>query len=260
MKSKELKEILSKCFGKQKDDRYHAIAMLAIYGIFMLVVVFAIRLGGGSTPNTNLDNNDNQAPVIDNDTDTNIDNNNNDSSSDINIDSSDNITNDINYSYSYTVTYNGVSEVFIGKKIDEKEKFTLVKDGITKDYAILSDNYLVLENGIYKLTENPSQFFKYCDVDKILSLVENEISIESENSTKYSISNKDLASSYKDTIVIDNEQNNTVILNMNNDNLKSIDLDFSNYISSISNAQANLIIHMEFLDVGTTEDFQIKVS
>lgn len=256
MKNKDVREILNKCFGKQKDDRYHAIAMLAIYGIFMLVVVFAIRLGGGSTPNTNLDNNDNQTPVVDNTTDNNTSNN----KDNVEIDNNNNITNDINYSYSYTVTYNDVSEVFIGKKIDEKEKFTLVKDGIYKDYAILSDNYLVLEDGIYKLTENPSQFFKYCDVDKILTLVENEKSIENENRIEYNVTNKSIANSYKDKIIIDNELFNSIVLNMSDGNLKSIDLDLTNYISSISDVSLTLIIHMEFLDVGTTEDFQIKVS
>ena len=41
--------------------------------------------------------------------------------------------------------------------------------------------------------------------------------------------------------------------------LKSADLDFSNYISSIQGTSVTLTIHMEFADIGTTEDFEIKV-
>ena len=51
MKKEEVKEILKKCFGKEKDDRYHAIAMLTIYGIFILILVLVIRLGGTNSSN-----------------------------------------------------------------------------------------------------------------------------------------------------------------------------------------------------------------
>lgn len=252
MKNREWKEILKKCFGKGKDDRYHAIAMLAIYGIFFLILIVIIRIGGSSIPSNSLNNsnsistpNPTEKPL----TDTNIEENNQ------NI-----IENDINYSYSYTITYNGISEVYLGKKIDSKEKFTLIKEGITTEYAILNDNYLILENGVYHITENPSKYFKYCDVEKILMLVENEISTENNGLVKYSVSNQKLASNYNDSLTIDNEQTNSVQLHIIENNLKSIDLDLSNYLSSINNENATLTIHMEFVDVGKTDDFEIKVS
>lgn len=254
MKKNEWQEILKKCFGKEKDDRYHAIAMLAIYGFFILILVVLIRVGGNNN-STNLNENNNASttpsvvPSQTPSTDTNIED----------ADQSD-IINDINYSYSYTITYNGVSEVYLGKKIDEKEKFTLVKDGMTTEYAILNDNYLILENGVYHITENPSKFFKYCDMEKILSLVENEIPTENSGIIKYTISNQSLASSFKDTISIDNNQNNSIQLHVVENTLKSVDLDFSNYFSSIIGESVTLTIHMEFVDIGTTEDFEIKIS
>ena len=209
MKNVDWKELFSKCFGKEKDDRYHAIAMLAIYGIFFLILVLLVRIGGsGASTSNNLTGN-NSTPTTSNPAATTTPSTEVENKEQSNIGSDD-----INYSYSYTITYNGVSEVYLGKKVDDKEKFTLIKNGVTTDYAILSSNYLVLENGIYRITENPSKYFKYCDIEKILLLVENEIPTENNGTVKYSISNKNLADSFNDTLVIDNEQVNSIQLLM----------------------------------------------
>lgn len=253
MNNKEWKEILKKCFGKEKDDRYHAIAMLVIYGIFMIILIAVIRIGGSSTTNSSLNQNNNTTPSPTITPTPPVDNSEEDSNPSINM-------NDINYSYSYTISYNGVTEVYLGKKIDEKEKFTLIKNGTTTDYAILNDNYLILENGTYHITENPSKFFKYCDVEKILLLIENEIPTENNESIKYSISNQSLVTTFKESLTINNEQTNLIQLHVSGETLKSVDLDFSNYILSLEGIDASLTIHMEFADIGTTEDFEIKVS
>ena len=254
MKNKEWQEILKKCFGKEKDDRYHAIAMLAIYGIFILILVLVIRVGGDGASNSLNTNNNIESTTTNSSTSSpSVDDN-------IEDDVQNTSGNDINYSYSYTISYNGISEVYLGKKLDNKEKFTLIKDGITTDYAILNDNYLILENGSYHITENPSKFFKYCDIEKILILVENEIPTENNGTIKYSVSNQSLASSFNDSLTIDNEQSNLIQLYISDDTLKNVDLNFSNYLTAIEGTNVNLTIHMEFADVGTTEDFNINLS
>ena len=254
MKSNDFKEILKKCFGKEKDEKYHAVAMLAVYGIFILVLIIMIRLGGESTNNEKNNNiqTETQTPIV---TPTNTPNSDIDTELDTGVGG-----NDINYSYSYTITYNGITEVYLGKKLDSKEKFTLIKDGITNDYAILNDNYLILQNGSYHITENPSKFFKYCDVEKFLLLVENEISTENQNNIKYNITNSKIASYFKDNISINNELTNLITFTMENNILKGVDLNLNNYISSIEGSNSTLTIHMEFVDIGTTEDFEIKIS
>lgn len=248
MKNKEWKEILKKCFGKEKDDKYHAIAMLAIYGVFILILVIFIRVGGSSTNQTIIKEQNPTSPPI---TTTPTPKPTTEAP----------ITNpsihDINYSYSYTITYNGISEVYLGKKIDEKEKFTLIRNGVTTDYAILNDNYLILENGTYHITENPSKFFKYCDIEKILNLVEDEISTERDGGILYSISNKRLSSTYRDNLLLDNEENNIIQLFLTDNILKKVDIDFSNYFASMEGTTVSFLIHMEFADIGTTEDFEI---
>lgn len=250
MKKEELIKIFKKCFGKEKDDKYHAIAMLAIYGIFILIIIVGIKIGGNATQNIVANPSTTPSPTP----------NTNKTESPIDTTTESPSINDINYSYSYTVTYNGISDVYLGKKVDEKEKFTLISNGTTKNYAILNDNYLVLENGTYHLTENPSKFLKYCDIEKILNLVETEAKVEKENTILYTISNKDLSFTYKDKLLLDNEKDNTVKFSLSNNVLKRVDLDLSNYLTSIENKELSLTVTMEFADIGTTADFEIKIS
>lgn len=247
MKKSDFQEILKKCFGKQKDEKYHAVAMLAIYGIFVFIVVLMVRIGGSATSHLQDDNlTPSNTPVPSSTLEMNPSQTTNENS--------------MNYSYSYTITYNGDTTVLLGKKVNNKEKFTLIQDGTTTDYAILSDNYLILENGFYHITENPNRFLKYCDIKNILLLVENEIPTEGNDRIKYSVSNQSLATFFKETISTNYEQTNSIQLQMSNDTIKSADIDFSNYFSVIEGVSSTLTIHMDFVDIGTTEDFEIPIS
>lgn len=247
----DLKEILKKCFGKEKDNRYHAIAMLIIYGIFMLILIVTIRLGSNNTTET--DKKDeflSSTPLV--------------TSNPTNTPSSDNDTfnsnENINYSYSYTVSYNGSNEVFLGKRVGNKEKITYIKDNVINNYAILNDNYLILENGTYHITNNFSSLFKYCDISEILSLVDDEIPTENGGIISYQVSNTKLAISFKDKITVNNELNNNIIITTTNNQLKAVDLDLTNYISSKEGITNTLTIHMEFVDIGTTDDFDVSIN
>ena len=243
-------EILKKCFGKQKDDRLHAIAMLIIYGIFVTIVIFAVRINSNNT-DINLPSGDNKKEVI----------SDNNKVVDDNLTSyEENIENDINYSYSYIVKFDDNTEVYLGKKIDDKEKFTFIKDGVSLDYAILNDNYLILDGGIYHLVDKLDTYFKYCDISKILDLVDNSIATKSGNIKKYYVSNYDLSSQFNDKIQSYNDGNNEIEIITDNNTLKKIDINFSNYISSVLGSNHNLIINMEFANIGTTENFSIKVN
>lgn len=249
MEKSKWKELLKKSFGKNKDDKYHAIAMLIMYGIFVLILIILIRIGNS---NNNITNTPNPTPS----SNTTINGDNSDNKQNNNIIDNE----DINYSYSYTVTYNGMTEVYLGKKINNKEKFTLVKNGVSTEYAILNDNYLISENGIYHITNSPSSIFKYCDISIILSMVDNEIPTVNNDTTKYQVTNQSLAINYKDKLINDNELKNSINLLMASNVLKSADMDLSNYISAVEGKDSTLTIHMDFVDIGTTDDFDIKVS
>lgn len=258
MDKKELKEILKKCFGKEKDTRYHAIAMLIIYGIFMLFLIALIRIGG-NTSNTLSDDNSsntiNQTPKI---VEPNSDNNTSANNNDV---EEVNISNDINYTYSYNINFDGSTEIYLGKRIDDKQKFSYIKDGVTLEYAIINGNYLILQDGSYHITSKLDTYFKYCDINKLINLTQDELSYENGNTVKYNIKNSILAKAFNDTLInLGNTSVNSIQFVITDNVLKSAYLDLSNYISAVLDGSHSLIINMEFVDVGTTEDFNINVS
>ena len=55
MNKKDFNEIWNKAFGKEKDEKTHAIAMLIIYFIFILIVIVFIK----TSPSTDTSNNAN---------------------------------------------------------------------------------------------------------------------------------------------------------------------------------------------------------
>lgn len=247
MKKSEFKELMKKCFGKNKDDRYHAIAMLAIYGIFMFIVVMMIRVSGPIEyvdDNSSNNNEVKQEEIVKNEED---------------IKDFDNSSIGSNYSYTYTVTYNGNTEVYIGKKVNEKEKYTFIKDGVSTQYAIVSDSYMIFEDNTYHTTDIPNNYFKYINLDYIFTYIKDSIFTESGNNYIYKVSNKTLGLTYKDTITLDNEKDNTITMEYEGNILKTIDLDYSNYFTSINNTEETFTVHMEFTDIGTTSDFEINI-
>ena len=98
------------------------------------------------------------------------------------------------------------------------------------------------------------------DEDKIKHVETNEIPTENGNSVMYKLSNATLASTFKDTLTLDNKQLNSISMVINNNNLKSVTLDLSNYISSITGTTHTLTINMEYANIGTTENFDIKIN
>lgn len=247
MDKKDFKELMKKCFGKEKNDRYHAVAMLAIYGVFMLFAIIFVRSIPSNPENVNNTNNQSQT------TNNNTKGNDNQKLDDINdID----IENDINYSYSYTITFNDETETFLGKKIDTKEKITYIKDNNSTEYAILNDNFLMLKDDKYEIGSNPSRFFKYCDINKLISMTENLQNTDYE----YQVTNKQIETEFKDILPSNTGNNNTIKFIIENDILTNIEMDLSNYINSLDSKQGEtLLIKIKVTDVGTTEDFDINI-
>ena len=240
-------DFLKNSFGKEKNSRSHAITMLAIYGIFIVIVVALIRNAPIKEEKKEIINNETkQDEVIDN------------------VEKSTKKSNkkkdyDINYSYSYTIMLDGVKENYLGKKVDDKEKFSYIRDGETNEYAILNGNYLVLENGVYHITDSLNNSFKYCDTEKITTMLEDEEYVEDNSIYIFNISNAKLSYTFGDALIANNNQLNKIELELDNDILKGITLNLDNFISSVTGSSHTLNIKMEFANVGTTEDFEIKV-
>ena len=252
MDKKNFKEILSKCFGKEKDERYHAIAMLALYGLFFFTVILIIRTSPTST---------NDEKVTDSPTNNPTNNIVDDNNKNQNKDNLSNESFDINYSYVYTLENNGVKEVFTGKRLDDKEIFTYITSTGSTDYARLSDNYLIKENGEYHLVDIPSPNLKYTDMDKIVSLTEKASLAKEGNIYKYSVPVSEVLTMYDSDRIAEATLYDNIIVTLENEVIKTIDINFTNYASIINgNVATTLTIKMEFNNVGTTENFDVTVS
>ena len=245
-------DFFKNAFGKDRDEQAHARAMLLIYGVFMLIVVLFIRL---SPAPKNVDsNNENNQVVDDNNittTPTPTASLNPEPTPTANTEKKK-IEYEINYAYSYTINHDGNTEVYIGKRLDDKQKFSYIKDGKTTEYAIMDDNYLIKENGVYHIIDKLGNYFKYCDVEKILKLVEKKKPV-SEN--KFIVTNLELKEAFG-VVGVSNSLENTIQFEIVDGNIKSIELDLSNFIVGVDNFN----IKMEFADVGNVEDFEIKMN
>ena len=252
MNKRDFKDFFNRAFGKEKDEKTHAIAMLAIYGIFILILIVFVRLNGGKNTNETTNKNTDNKEIVE---PTTIP-----TPKPKEEPKKEKIESDINYSYSYTTMFDGVTEVYLGKRIDDKQKFSYVKDGITNEYAIKDGNYLMYNGNVYYLVDKLDTYFRYCDVEKILDLVDNSIPTSNGNIVNYRINNKEIAEIFNEKITIDNETSNIFTLNIENDVLKSVKLDLTNYISSLLGTTHTLTINMDFANIGTTEDFDIKLN
>ena len=252
----ELKRIIDyfKNKNNNNDDdnekRKHSLTMLAIYGIFLIVVIIFVRVGSDSTNEVEKENITNEKQEVKEEIK---------KESEIEKKGSMSTLNDVNYGYMYTVTIDGVVETYIGKRIDDKEKFSYSKNDEVKEYAIKDDNYFILDGDTYHIIDKLNNSFKYCDVDKVLLLIENIEPTVSDNMLIFNVENKQISRIFNETMSTDNSGLNTIIISTNGSDISEINLDFSNYISSLENSGHTMSIKMEFVNVGTVEDFTIKL-
>jgi len=220
-------------------------------------LVIVIRIGNTNNPNTSETNpkpTDNSVEEVKNEKQDETNNTNTvpEKKEKVNINSD-------SYTYSYTINYDSQIETYLGKRWNNKEKFSYIKKDTTLEYAILDEKFLIYEDNKYHLTDQLENNYKYCDIDEILDIVSEMEPVEV-NTFIYDISNKKLSDTFDDTLANDNNLKNRVELVMEDHNTRSVRMDLSNYISSVLNEKHSLIINMEFADIGTTEDFEIKMN
>lgn len=256
MKSKNtenIKEILRQCFGKEKNERYNAIAMLIIFGIFLMITIIIARTDQNSStshPQGPEPSNSPSTTIIPAPTDPieNIE---------------DNAGNyEINYSYLYTFHLNEVEEVITGKRLDTKEIFTIINQNGSIEYAKLSNNYLKKENGKYQLINQPSMNLNYTDLEPLLEILENLTPNINLNEYSYTVPTSMLLKAYhpESTLIVSNETFNNIVMTRGNHTIERIEINYSNLYSFLTGTSSTYTVVMEFNNVGTTEDFTITTN
>lgn len=257
MKKEDIKELLKKCFGKEKDEQLNAIVMLTIMMIFIAILVIILRVGANTTKNEPTNNQTKtQAPTQDSTKP--IDDLEKDS---LNEEGKQTGNYEINYSYLYTFNLNGVQEIITGKKLDSKEIFTIVNEEGSKDYAKLSDNYLIKNQNSYHLTTIPSSNLLYASIDDLIDILDSYTPNIELNQYTYYIPNSDLISIYRKELSNTQmeEKYNPVTITINNDRIEKIVMNYSNLYEVINKVPGTYLITLEFNNIGTTEDFTIRI-
>ncbi len=249
MKNNQWKEILNKCFGHEKDERWNAVAMLLIFAFFLGILIFMLRQNGTTPTLENPKNTPSPTPIS------------TASPSDTNVNQEENLgSHEINYSYLYTFTLNDTKETITGKRLDQKEIFTLINQTGSSDYARVSDNYLKKENEVYHLVEIPSRNLIYANLDPLIAALEELTPDINSNQYTYYVPTSILLTAYhKDLGLIDsNHTLNTIVITRNDTTIEAIDVDYSSLSTLISGTNNQYTIHMEFNHVGTTKNFTIS--
>lgn len=226
-------------FFKNKDN------IIAIIGIVFLVTLAMFARFDTTSNESNKDNNDN------NDT---IEKENQNNQEEIEEES-------YNYEFNYTIDNNKKISIIEGKTYNNKQKFSIIEDGVKKEYAKLEDNYLRLENGQYEiLTTDINDYFKYLDLDDIQEFVDYSIYDEDEHVKTYQIDITDLIDKYNIETEYDSFsdfKDDSITVEESNGKLKKIVLDYSNYFSYITNSTYTFKVTMNFNRYGKVEDFDI---
>lgn len=256
MDKEEWKTILKKCFGREKDERWHSIAMLIIFFIVILILTVFIR----TSPTIEETNNPVPSPT------SQIENPSppeevQDLQKELEANSLGNYS--INYSYLASFEENGKKELITGRRLDDKEIFTLVTEEGSNDYAKLSGNYLIKKEETYQLTDSPSEHLIYTDISTLGDMLEAELPEIQGNQYTYIVPNQTLIENYyadKEDINTDiTPGNNTIVLTITDGVIQTIDLDFSSLHTELKKEPTTFHAKIELNAIGETEDFTIKL-
>ena len=230
MEKMTFKDVMKKCFGKEKNDRWHAVAMLILYGIFFLICYLVLTVGSSDLKDTDIKPTPTPTPQVEE-----------------------------NYTYSYTVKYDDLVEEILGKRIGTKEVLVLEKSlNDYSKYVIMSGVIYKVENETQVKVDSVSSYDKYFSVDKILELVKDIEPIVTNNTYAYDVSNTKLATIFGDTL--DSTNTSQVFIVKENNIVTNISLELDSYIKDVTGENHSLKVEMSYSNIGTTTDFDILVN
>lgn len=184
------------------NKRYTAILNLVLGFGTIIILIIMIRMSGGSVPNNTDINNNNVSEV----------------------EGFNNIKGK-NFNFKYILKENEKQVVYEGKQRENKILFTDITN--KNEYYVIGDVVSMKKGNDYIISNNPSKYFDFFDVD----LVEEIISKAKSDGEEYTISNESFAS----------------IINSGDTNIKEVDDDESSGDIYIDITKSNeVIVKIEF--------------
>lgn len=167
----------------------------------------------------------------------------------------------VSYNFTYTVDNNNQISIIEGKTYNNKQKFSIIENGVKQEYAKLEDSYLKLGENEYEILKGDiNDYFKYLELNDIIEFTEYSIFEEKDDTKTYEIDVPDLIDKYNFELEYDSFsdfKSDSITVEYDKNNIEKITLDYSNYFSYITNSTYKFKVTMTFNSYGQVEDFEI---
>ncbi|MEG2564466.1 MAG: hypothetical protein RSA48_03485 [Bacilli bacterium] len=226
-----------------KDKKYRGIVFFVFYGIIFIVLIVFIRTGSSNNPSKPVSS-PTPSPLI--------------------TPKPSNIL--TNYNFVYTIKENDNTAIFTGKTFDNKQEFTSIINGKTRNFYKLGDNYLSKENSKYVVTTNPYLYPTFLDLTKLNAVLDLGEAKEASNISTYTVAVLDIFDVFTPDIDYDGFEiakikDDKIIVTRANNNITKVEYDLSNFIDYYSKLTkghvSKLTITLEYTNINQTADFTI---
>ena len=140
-----------------------------------------------------------------------------------------------NFRFEYILEIDNIKTIYRGENNKNKAHFIYKSTKEESEYYLIEDIFLKYHNKNYILTNNPSLYFNFFDIEKIKAIIS--------KLNNNSISNKDLYYIEKSELLGDNRLNKVDIIKENNI-IKQVKIDLTNFANLYkSNSKVTLILN-----------------
>lgn len=140
-----------------------------------------------------------------------------------------------NFRFEYILEIDNIKTIYRGENNKNKAHFIYKSTKEESEYYLIEDIFLKYHNKNYILTNNPSLYFNFFDIEKIKAIIS--------KLNNNSISNKDLYYLEKKEFIGDNRLNKVDIVKKNNI-IKQVKIDLTNFANLYkSNSKVTLILN-----------------
>ncbi len=230
------------------DKKYRARLILTIYGILFIILIIFLRI---NISNKNYGESNNE--ILNNE----IVDNNNEENENSYIESLFSYIDLNNYNFEFKIYYNDNIYISSGKRFNRKYDFSLTDGNNIVNYLASGELVKIKQEDSYINSILPYFYINHFDNDVLKAILASSRQV-SENS--YEITNGILSSfvdSSYNLIVGDDELLNTIELEVKNNIIVGINMDFTNLFNDYDEV-SSLKIALNYSDFGLIDDFDIN--
>ena len=230
------------------NKKYRSRLILAIYTILFFILIIFLRT---SINNKNYNESNNEVFINENE------DNKNEESENSYIKSLFSYIDMNNYNFEFKISYNNNVYISSGKRSDRKYDFTLTDGNNIVHYLVSGKLVKIKQENSYENSILPYFYINHFDNEVLKSILSKSKQI---SESTYEITNGILSSfvdSNYNLIVGDDELINTIELDIKNNIIVGINMDFTNLFNDYDEVSL-LKISLNYFDFGLVDDFNVN--